>query len=82
MLVPANLLPVLSTNTGGHARLDTIMSVIIALWSDGMYVIRTIGYRQREYPFASKLSHWNPPLPVVCLADEGNRDDVAQSPAS
>ncbi len=42
MLVPANLLPVLSTSTGGHARLDTIMSGIIALWKDGMYVISLI----------------------------------------
>ncbi len=42
MLVPANLLPVLSTATGGHARLDTIMSGIIALWSDGMYGISLI----------------------------------------
>lgn len=42
MLVPANLLPVLSTQTGGHARLDTILSGIIALWEDGMYVISAI----------------------------------------
>lgn len=42
MLVPANLLPVLSSSTGGHARLDTIMSGIIALWTDGMYVISVI----------------------------------------
>lgn len=42
MLVPANLLPVLSTQTGGHARLDTILSGIRALWEDGMYVISAI----------------------------------------
>ena len=42
MLVPANILPVLSTNTGGAARTDTIMSGIISLWRDGMYVISAI----------------------------------------
>lgn len=42
MLVPANLLPVLSTNTGGAARTDTIMSGIVSLWHDGMLVISAI----------------------------------------
>lgn len=42
MLVPANVLPVLSTNTGGRARTDTIMSGIISLWEDGMWVIAAI----------------------------------------
>jgi paraquat-inducible protein A len=42
MLVPANVLPVVSTNTGGLARTDTIMSGIIALWQDGMPVISAI----------------------------------------
>jgi paraquat-inducible protein A len=42
MLVPANLLPVLSTNTGGAARSDTIMSGIVGLWDDGMVVIAAI----------------------------------------
>jgi paraquat-inducible protein A len=42
MLVPANLLPVLSTKTGGTARTDTIMSGIIGLWNDGMWVISAI----------------------------------------
>ena len=42
MLVPANLLPIVSTNTGGAARTDTIMSGIISLWQDGMFVISAI----------------------------------------
>jgi paraquat-inducible protein A len=42
MLVPANLLPVLSTKTGGSARTDTIMSGILGLWNDGMWAISAI----------------------------------------
>ena len=42
MLVPANLLPVLNTKTGGSARTDTIMSGIIGLWNDGMWAISAI----------------------------------------
>jgi paraquat-inducible protein A len=42
MLVPANLLPVLNTKTGGSARTDTIMSGIISLWNDGMWAISAI----------------------------------------
>lgn len=42
MLVPANILPVLSTNTGGSTRTDTIMSGIMGLWMDGMPVISAI----------------------------------------
>jgi paraquat-inducible protein A len=42
MLVPANLLPVLSTKLGGSARNDTIMSGIIGLWHDGMWAIAAI----------------------------------------
>lgn len=42
MLVPANLLPVLNTNTGGAPQSDTIMSGIISLWEDGMLVIAAI----------------------------------------
>jgi paraquat-inducible protein A len=42
MLVPANILPVISTNTGGSARTDTIYSGIVGLWQDGMWVIAII----------------------------------------
>ena len=42
MLVPANLLPVLSTRTGGSARTDTIISGIMGLWHDGMWAISAI----------------------------------------
>jgi paraquat-inducible protein A len=42
MLVPANLLPVLSMKRFGIARTDTIMSGIIRLWQDGMWGISAI----------------------------------------
>jgi paraquat-inducible protein A len=42
MLVPANVLPVLSTNTGGSERTDTIMSGIIGLWDEGLWAIGAI----------------------------------------
>lgn len=42
MLVPANVLPVLSTKTGGMARTDTIMSGIRGLWDDGLWAISAI----------------------------------------
>lgn len=42
MLVPANVLPVLSTSTGGSARTDTIISGIVGLWNDGMWAISAI----------------------------------------
>ena len=42
MLVPANILPVVSTRTGGTARTDTIFSGIVGLWNDGMFGIAAI----------------------------------------
>lgn len=42
MLVPANLLPVLSTNSRGVVRTDTILSGIVGLWNDGMWAISAI----------------------------------------
>jgi paraquat-inducible protein A len=42
MLVPANLLPVLSTSSGGEARTDTIFSGIVGLWNEGMWAIAAI----------------------------------------
>lgn len=42
MLVPANILPVVSTHTGGTARTDTIFSGIVGLWNDGMFGIAAI----------------------------------------
>src|SRR5687768_17028444 len=42
MLVPANVLPVLSTNTTGQPRTDTIFTGIVALWQDGMWAISAI----------------------------------------
>jgi paraquat-inducible protein A len=42
MLVPANLLPVLSSHIAGEARTDTIFSGIVGLWEDGMWGIAAI----------------------------------------
>jgi paraquat-inducible protein A len=42
MLVPANLLPVLSTETSGHNRTDTIFSGIGQLWRQGLWGIAAI----------------------------------------
>ncbi|MFT3870676.1 MAG: paraquat-inducible protein A [Nibricoccus sp.] len=42
MLLPANLLPILTTQTSGAARTDTIFSGIIELWRQGLGVIAII----------------------------------------
>jgi paraquat-inducible protein A len=42
MLVPANLLPVLSTETSGYNRSDTIFSGTVELWRQGLWVIAAI----------------------------------------
>lgn len=42
MLVPANVLPVISTSTGGEVRTDTIYSGVVALWQEGLEPIAAI----------------------------------------
>jgi paraquat-inducible protein A len=42
LLVPANLLPVLSTETSGYNRSDTIFSGTVELWRQGLWVIAAI----------------------------------------
>jgi len=42
MLVPANLLPVLTMDSPGRNRTDTILSGIIELWRQGLWVIALI----------------------------------------
>lgn len=42
MLVPANVLPVISTATGGEARTDTIFSGAALLWQEGLEPIAAI----------------------------------------
>lgn len=42
MLVPANVLPVLSTNNAGEQRTDTIFSGAKALWDDGLWPLAAI----------------------------------------
>ena len=42
LLVPANLLPVLSTQTMGSDRTDTIFSGVVALWRQGLWAIALI----------------------------------------
>ncbi len=39
MLVPANVLPVLTTRISGHQRSDTIFSGTVALCEDGLWVL-------------------------------------------
>lgn len=42
MLVPANLIPVISTDVSGQVRDDTIYSGIMALWRQGLWGIAAI----------------------------------------
>lgn len=42
MLVPANFLPVLTTQKSGHSRTDTILSGTVELWRQGLWVIAAI----------------------------------------
>ena len=42
MLVPANFLPILTTQTSGRSRTDTIFSGIVELWSQGLWAIAAI----------------------------------------
>lgn len=42
MLVPANVLPVLTTDTSGEERDDTILSGAIALWQHGLAPIAVV----------------------------------------
>ena len=42
MLVPANFLPILTTQTSGRSRTDTIFSGIVELWQHGLWVIAAI----------------------------------------
>jgi paraquat-inducible protein A len=42
MLVPANLLPVLTTDMSGNERNDTILSGALELWRDGLGAIAVI----------------------------------------
>jgi paraquat-inducible protein A len=42
MLVPANLLPVLTTETYGSNRSDTIFSGAVELWREGLWAIAAI----------------------------------------
>ena len=42
MLVPANFLPVLATQTSGQSRTDTIFSGVVELWRQDLWVIAVI----------------------------------------
>jgi len=56
MLVPANLLPVLSTQTSGQNRTDTIFSGIVALWTQGLWAIAAIVFTASIIVPALKLA--------------------------
>jgi paraquat-inducible protein A len=69
MLVPANLLPVISTNISGEARTDTIYSGIVGLWQQGLWGIAAIVFTASILVPFLKLagltsllvaSHWRP----------------------
>lgn len=42
MLIPANIIPVLTTDIAGRARTDTIFSGITGLWEQGLWPIAVI----------------------------------------
>ena len=42
MLIPANFLPILTTQTSGRIRTDTIFSGIVGLWDQGLWAIAAI----------------------------------------
>ena len=42
MLVPANILPILTTHTSGRSRTDTIFSGTVELWNQGLWAIAAI----------------------------------------
>lgn len=42
MLVPANLLPVLTTEMPGNNRTDTIFSGVVELWREGLWAIALV----------------------------------------
>ena len=42
MLIPANFLPILTTQTSGRIRTDTIFSGTVALWNQGLWAIAAI----------------------------------------
>ena len=42
MLIPANFLPILTTQTSGRIRTDTIFSGTVELWSQGLWAIAAI----------------------------------------
>lgn len=42
MLIPANFLPILTTQRSGHSRTDTIFSGTVELWRSGLWLIAVI----------------------------------------
>jgi len=56
MLVPANLLPVLSTETSGRNREDTIFSGVVELWRQGLWLIAAIVFTASILVPALKLA--------------------------
>lgn len=56
MLAPANLLPVLSTETSGSDRTNTIISGVIDLWRHGLWAIAIIVFTASVIIPALKLA--------------------------
>jgi paraquat-inducible protein A len=73
MLIPANLLPVLDTETSGNNRSDTIFSGIIQLWRQGLWLIAIIVFTASMVVPALKLAG------LVWLLLEARRPNPAHS---
>jgi paraquat-inducible protein A len=73
MLVPANLLPVLDTETSGHNRSDTIFSGIVELWRQGLWLIAIIVFTASMIVPVLKLAG------LTWLLLQARRPDPAQS---
>jgi paraquat-inducible protein A len=56
MLIPANFLPVLSTETSGRTRTDTIFSGVVGLWEQGLWAIAAIVFTASIIVPALKLA--------------------------
>ncbi len=73
MLVPANLLPVLSTRSSGSDRSDTIFSGCVELWRQGLWAIALIVFTASIVIPVLKLAG------LVWLLAAARRGDPGQS---
>jgi paraquat-inducible protein A len=74
LLVPANLLPVLSTEISGNGRSDTIFSGCVELWRQGLWAIALIVFTASIVIPVLKLAG------LAWLLRGARRGDPAQAP--